>query len=248
MSYSTGIATARGKMRVMPTILAIDTSSESASVALLHGSAVLSRLAIGPQTHSQTLLPMVQQVLQEAGLGLADCSAIAFGAGPGSFTGVRTACGVAQGLAFGVDRPVVAVSTLEAMALACHEQTGAGAVLAMLDARMGEVYWAQYRFTPTCEIVIAPCLSAPDRVLPIGAVTACGNGVSAYAAQFATRLFMQDARADLMPHAAQIGSLARLALAAGLQVAARDAQPIYLRNKIALTTAERLLKSQQVTV
>ncbi|MEB0022314.1 tRNA (adenosine(37)-N6)-threonylcarbamoyltransferase complex dimerization subunit type 1 TsaB [Actimicrobium sp. CCI2.3] len=232
----------------MPTILAIDTSSESASVALLHGSAVLSRLAIGPQTHSQTLLPMVQQVLQEAGLGLADCSAIAFGAGPGSFTGVRTACGAAQGLAFGVDRPVVAVSTLEAMALACHEQTGAGAVLAMLDARMGEVYWAQYRFTPTCEIVIAPCLSAPDRVLPIGAVTACGNGVSAYAAQFATRLFMQDARADLMPHAAQIGSLARLALAAGLQVAARDAQPIYLRNKIALTTAERLLKSQQVTV
>ena len=235
-------------MPIMPTILAIDTSSESASVALLHGSAVLSRLASGSQTHSQTLLPMVQHVLQEAGLGLADCAAIAFGAGPGSFTGVRTACGVAQGLAFGADRPVVPISTLEAMALACHERTGANAVLAMLDARMGEVYWAQYSFKPMCETVIAPCLSAPEHVLPIGVVTACGNGVTAYAEQFASRPFMRDARADLMPHAAQIASLARLALAAGLQVAARDAQPIYLRNKIALTTAERLLKSQQVTV
>lgn len=231
----------------MPTLLAIDTSSEFASVALLYGTTVLSRLASGPQTHSQTLLPMVQQVLQEAGLRLADCTAIAFGAGPGSFTGVRTACGVAQGLAFGADRPVVAISTLEAMAQACHESTGATAVLALLDARMGEVYWAQYRFTPTLEIVIAPCLSAPADVAPIGAVTACGNGLSAYATQFAGQPFIHDARPDLMPHANQVASLARQALAAGLQVAARDAQPIYLRNKIALTTAERLLKSQQVT-
>ncbi|MEB0133892.1 tRNA (adenosine(37)-N6)-threonylcarbamoyltransferase complex dimerization subunit type 1 TsaB [Actimicrobium sp. CCC2.4] len=235
----------------MPSILAIDTSSEFASVALLHGDTVLSRLASGAQTHSQTLLPMVQQVLQEAGISLADCAAIAFGAGPGSFTGVRTACGVAQGLAFGADRPVVAISTLEAMAQACHESTGASAVLALLDARMGEVYWAQYRFTPTLtptlEVVIAPCLSAPDGVQPIGIVTACGNGLSAYAEAFAGRPFMQDAHADLMPHAAQVASLARLALVAGAQVAARDAQPIYLRNKIALTTAERLLKSQQVS-
>lgn len=248
LSDSTDLDTARGKISVMPTILAIDTSSESASVALLHGSTILSRLAGGVQTHSQTLLPMVQHVLHEAGLGIADCTAIAFGAGPGSFTGVRTACGVAQGLAYGADRPVVAISTLEAMALACHEQTGASAVLAMLDARMGEVYWAQYRFTPSLEIVIAPCLSAPDGVLPVGAVTACGNGVSAYSEQFVSRLFMQDARADLMPHAAQVASLARLALAAGSQVAPRDAQPIYLRNKIALTTAERLVKSQQAAV
>jgi tRNA threonylcarbamoyladenosine biosynthesis protein TsaB len=247
LSDSSDPASVRGKIRAMPSILAIDTSSEFASVALLHGDTVLSRLASGPQTHSQTLLPMVQQVLQEAGISLADCAAIAFGAGPGSFTGVRTACGVAQGLAFGADRPVVAISTLEAMAQACHESTGATAVLALLDARMGEVYWAQYRFTPTPEVVIAPCLSAPDGVQPIGAVTACGNGLSAYADAFAGRPFMQDARADLMPHAAQVATLARLALAAGAQVTARDAQPIYLRNKIALTTAERLLKSQQVS-
>lgn len=245
LSDSPDATGARGKMRAMPTILAIDTSCDSASVALLHGSTVLSRLAVGAQTHSQTLLPMVQQLLQEAGLGLADCAAIAFGAGPGSFTGVRTACGVAQGLAFGADRPVIAISTLEAMALACHESTGASAVLALLDARMGELYWAQYRFQPAFEIVIAPRLSAPGAVQPIGVVTACGNGLSAYATEFAGGLFMQDARADLMPHAIQVASLARLALAAGSQVAARDAQPIYLRNKIALTTAERLLKSQQ---
>ncbi|MFT5959951.1 MAG: tRNA threonylcarbamoyladenosine biosynthesis protein TsaB [Burkholderiaceae bacterium] len=248
MSDSSDPPVARGKIRSMPTILAIDTSSESATVALLCGSTVLSRLASGPQTHSQTLLPMVQQVLQEAGLGLADCAAIAFGAGPGSFTGVRTACGVAQGLAFGADLPVVAINTLEAMALACHERTGASDVLALLDARMGEVYWAQYRFTPTREIITAPCLSAPDGVLPVGAVIACGNGLSAYATQFAGQPLMQDACPDVMPHATQVATLARLALAAGSQVAARDARPIYLRNKIALTTAERLLKSQQAAV
>jgi tRNA threonylcarbamoyladenosine biosynthesis protein TsaB len=130
----------------MPTILAIETSSELASCALLSGDTVLSRESGGVRTHSQSVLPMVQELLAEARIRLGEVDAIAFGAGPGSFTGVRTACGVAQGLAFGADLPVLPLMTLEAMAEACRATTGATEVLAVLDARMNEVYWAQYRF------------------------------------------------------------------------------------------------------
>jgi len=230
----------------MPTILAIETSSELASCALLRGDAVFSRDAAGVRTHSQSILPMVQSLLAEAGVALADCDAIAYGSGPGSFTGVRTACGIAQGLAFGAGLPVVSVVTLEAMALACHQQTGAADILAVLDARMGEVYWAQYRFGDAAGLVcvLAPALSAPAAVRtdgPVGA--ACGNGLSAYAADVAA--FAAIAHPALMPHALQVAQLARGAFAAGQVVSAADAQPLYLRNKIAFTSAERLVIQQQ---
>jgi tRNA threonylcarbamoyladenosine biosynthesis protein TsaB len=130
----------------MPTILAIETSAELASCALLVNDAVISRATAGVRSHSQSILPMVQELLREAGIALADCDAIAFGAGPGSFTGVRTACGVAQGLAYGANLPVLPMVTLAAMAESCRARCGATEVLAVLDARMGEVYWAQYRF------------------------------------------------------------------------------------------------------
>jgi tRNA threonylcarbamoyladenosine biosynthesis protein TsaB len=229
----------------MPTILAIETSSELASCALLRGGAVHSSGSSGVRTHSQAILPMVQSLLAEAGIALADCDAIAYGCGPGSFTGVRTACGIAQGLAFGAGLPVVPVVTLEAMALACRQDTGAADVLAVLDARMGEVYWAQYRFDAAAGVaepaaVLAPALSAPDAAQPSGAVTACGNGLSAYAAAFEGQAFAAAARADIMPHALQVGQLARIAFAAGRFVSAAQAQPLYLRNKIAFTSAERL--------
>ena len=220
----------------MPTILAIETSSELASVALLRGETVISRMSSGVRTHSQSVLPMIQELLAEAGIALKDCDAIAFGSGPGSFTGVRTACGIAQGLAFGGKLPVVPVVTLDAMALACHQQHGAGEVLAVLDARMGEVYWAQYRFADGAapETVLPPALSAPEAVQPQGAPVACGNGLSAYAAAFAG-----GGHAEAMPHAEQVAQLAALAFAAGQTVTAAEAQPLYLRNKIAYTQAER---------
>jgi tRNA threonylcarbamoyladenosine biosynthesis protein TsaB len=226
----------------MPTIIAIETSSEVASAALLHGDQLIARDTTGVQTHSQSILPMVQSLLAQAGITLAQCDAVAFGAGPGSFTGVRTACGIAQGLAFGLDLPVLAIVTLQAMAQACREAAGASDVLAVLDARMGEVYWAQYRYTDRWVTVTAPTLSAPSAVVAQGAVTACGNGLTAYAEAFAAHSFAAGARPDLMPHASQIAHLARVELAQGMAVAARDAQPIYLRNKIALTTSERLAK------
>ena len=236
----------------MSIILSIETSSELASVALLRGETVTSRVSSGVRTHSQSVLPMIQELLAEAGIALKDCDAIAFGAGPGSFTGVRTACGVAQGLAFGANLPVVPVVTLDAMALACRQQQGANDVLAVLDARMGEVYWAQYRFESGGDavaaaiaepaVVLAPALSAPDGVTPQGAPVACGNGLSAYAEAFAEPLAASLAAggfATVMPHAEQIAQLASIAFAAGKTVTAAEAQPLYLRNKIAYTQAER---------
>lgn len=230
----------------MPLILAIETSSELASAALLHGDTLLVRESSGVQTHSQTLLPMVQSVLAQADVRLSQCAAIAFGAGPGAFTGVRTACGVAQGLAFGANLPVVSIVTLLAMAAACRAQTGADDVLAVLDARMGEVYWAQYSYDNGWQTVIEPTLSAVAGIVPQPktGLVGCGNGFTAYPGEFALQAqhhsWMQHAYADIMPHAQQVAQLARSAIAAGQILTPEQAQPIYLRNKIALTTAERL--------
>lgn len=226
----------------MTIIISVETSSELASAALLRDNQVLMRETSGVHMHSQTILPMVQSLLAQAGITLAECDAVAFGAGPGSFTGVRTACGIAQGLAFGLDLPVVPIVTLEAMAEACRATTGATDVLAVLDARMGEVYWAQYRFLDQWQVVVEPVLSAPAEVSPSGVVVACGNGLAAYAADFQGKPLIEISHSTLMPHATHVAQLARLALMQGRNVAARDAQPIYLRNKVALTINERLTR------
>jgi len=200
---------------------------------------MLSRESAGVRTHSQSILPMVQELLAEAGLTLSQCDAIAFGSGPGSFTGVRTACGIAQGLAYGAGLPVLPLVTLDAMALACRQESGAADILAVLDARMGEVYWAQYR---GAELVAGPALCAPADVAPVaasGPLTACGNGLSAYPDAFAGRDFAAGALSAIMPHARQIAQLAVAPFEAGAAIPAAQAQPLYLRNKIAYTSAER---------
>jgi tRNA threonylcarbamoyladenosine biosynthesis protein TsaB len=238
----------------MPTILAIETSTELASAALLHGDRITVREATGVQNHSQTILPMVQALLEQAGIKLAQCDALAFGAGPGSFTGVRTACGLAQGLAFGAGLPLVPIVTLQAMAEACRQATGVDDVLTILDARMGEVYWARFRRVGhggdagEWQTVAEPALSLPSAVPDLAdadlkTTIACGNGLSAYALAFAGKNFTQQALPGLMPHATQVAQLGRIALSQGRTVMARDAQPLYLRNKVALTTVERQAKA-----
>ncbi|WP_293781354.1 tRNA (adenosine(37)-N6)-threonylcarbamoyltransferase complex dimerization subunit type 1 TsaB [uncultured Oxalicibacterium sp.] len=229
----------------MSTILAIETSAESASAALLREGTLISREVEGVVTHSQTILPMVQSLLNEAGIPLAECNAIAYGAGPGSFTGVRTACGIAQGLAFGAELPVVPLVTLLALAQACHEQGSAKDVLAIIDARMGEVYWAQYRYEGEWQVIIEPALSAPNDVAPLGVVTACGNGLKAYSAAFQERDFYAHAWPDLMPHAKQVAILGERLFMQGVHVDAAHAEPLYLRNKVALTTRERQEKAER---
>jgi tRNA threonylcarbamoyladenosine biosynthesis protein TsaB len=227
----------------MPTILALETSTELASVALLRGEQAYAREASGVQTHSQTVLPMVQSLLAQAGITLAQCDAIAFGAGPGSFTGVRTACGVAQGLAFGADLPVIPIVTLQAMAQACHDMCGAFDVLALLDARMEEIYWARYHFSGGWSTVVEPTLSSASGVILEENVTVCGNGLAVYAANSGLDLPRQHVHPEIMPHAKHVAQLARTEFIANRAVAARDAQPIYLRNKVALTTTERLARA-----
>ena len=234
----------------MPTLLAIETSSETASAALLHSDRITSRQTDGVMNHSQAILPMVQSLLAEAGIDLADCDAIAFGSGPGSFTGVRTACGVVQGLAFGADLPVIPVVTLLALAEA-QRASGALEVLSALDARMGEVYWAQYRYDAglaAWQTVLPPALGAPSQVQPepdsVNLVLA-GNGFAAYAGQFTLPESMTAAAQNTVPTAVAILGIAQTEFAAGRLLPASEAQPLYLRNKIALTSAERAALAKQ---
>jgi tRNA threonylcarbamoyladenosine biosynthesis protein TsaB len=227
----------------MSLILAIETSTVLASVALLDNDRLLTRESPSLQTHSQTMLPLLQGLLREAGVRLEQCDAIAFGAGPGSFTGVRTACGIVQGLAFGADIAVVPVVTLLAMAESCRLQSGEIDVLAVLDARMGEVYWAQYRHEGGWHTIQAPRLSTPAEVVPLGQVCACGNGLVAYADAL-RHLAASKLMPDVMPHAGTIAMLGRDAWLRGDVLSADGAQPLYLRDKVAFTTAERLERSR----
>jgi len=233
----------------MPTLIAIETSSEIASVALLletkaRGIQILQRQTGGVMNHSQAILPMVQSLLNEAGITLGQCDAIAFGSGPGSFTGVRTACGVVQGLAFGADLPVIPVVTLLALAEAQRSATGTKNVLTALDARMSEVYWAHYVYDEQAALwrtLIAPTLSSPATVAPsnVDNLTLAGNGFGAYRDQFTLPLPLIAAAVNILPQAEAIARIALIEFAAGRVYPASAAQPLYLRNKIALTSAER---------
>jgi tRNA threonylcarbamoyladenosine biosynthesis protein TsaB len=223
----------------LPTLAAIDTSTELASVAVLHLGELFTQQSSGATTHSATVLPMLQRALSDAGIDLADCNAFAYGCGPGSFTGVRTACGLVQGLAFGVQRKVVPVVTLLAMAEAARMAGAGDELIAVMDARMGEVYWARYRYDGEWRTVTEPTLSRAEHVVTDAEAAVCGNGVMAYPEAFAA-LAAERRYPEILPHAGSIARLALVALANGEGVDARDAQPLYLRNKVALTTAERL--------
>jgi len=219
-------------------LLALDTSTEICSVALWRQGEVIERAFPAAQAHGEHLLPMVRVLLAEAGVKLADCDGLAVASGPGSFTGVRIACAAVQGLALGAGLAVASVSTLEAMA----EAAAAEQVLACLDARMHEVYWAAWRKSGRdWKAMTEAQVTAPDRVaLPApGAWIGLGSGFSAYPA-IAQRLggrFGLHTPLDL-PLA---GAVARLAARRWNELAGppQSAQPLYVRNKVALTTEER---------
>jgi len=220
-------------------ILAFDASTETCAVALGGASGWLEREEVAGQRHSELLLPMIRALLGEAGLALSDLDGIAFGAGPGSFTGLRIACGVAQGLALGAELPVVGVATLEAMAEAAHAKHGWTRVVTALDARMQEVYLAAYeRDGERWRAQVEPCVAKPDAApLPSGGGYGAGNGFAAYPA-LGKRL-AAEFDASVLPGAVAIGRLALRRFTAGEGVAARDAAPLYVRHRVALTSAER---------
>jgi tRNA threonylcarbamoyladenosine biosynthesis protein TsaB len=230
----------------MTTILAIETSTEQASVALWSEHGLQSRELEGVQTHSQGVLPMLQGLLRDAGLRLDQCSVLGFGCGPGAFTGVRTACGVVQGLAFGAGLQVVPVISLMAMAEAARQKCGLQEFVCVLDARMEEVYWAHYRYQPQSEAwqaVTEPALSAAKALPELAdfsqAALAYGKGV------LLDGLPAHVQKIACMPHAQEVAVLARQRWLAGQAVAPEHAQPLYLRNKVALTTQERQAVAEQ---
>jgi tRNA threonylcarbamoyladenosine biosynthesis protein TsaB len=216
--------------------LAIESSTDIGSAALWRDGTVSERLCPAGEPSSATLLPLVAELLTEAGVGFADLQAIAFGAGPGSFTGLRVACGVAQGLAFAHDLPVLPVGTLEAMAHA----VASSKVAVCLDARMSEVYYGCF----VDGVAIAPVGVYPPALVPLPAGegwVAAGNALAAYPALI-DRLQPQVAalHPEIMPTAAAVARLAAPRLECGEGIDAGDALPVYVRDKVAFTVAERL--------
>jgi len=224
-------------------LLILDTSTEYCSTALWLDGRIQARRVLAGQRHSSLLLPMVDELLRESDISLRQLDGIGYGAGPGSFTGLRIACAVTQGLAFGADLPVVGISTLESIA----QQTGAEQVLTVLDARMAEVYWAAYRREGAEWLAVSePQLALPESVVVpdesdwVGA----GNGFAALGEVLRPRLTARLVRIDatLMPDAAAMAPLAVQAFERGEGMDAALAAPVYLRDKVALTVDERRQK------
>lgn len=221
-------------------LLAVETSTEYCSVALWQDGALSERRELVGQKHSEVLLAMVDAVLREAGITVRQVDGIAFGKGPGSFTGVRIACGVAQGLAFGAGVNVVGVCTLQALA----DASGKDKVIAAIDARMGELYLAAYeKRNGAWTTLVEPCLCkagdapgvAGDGWFGAGSGFAVGEG--ALQARYGGQLSGVDAQA--VPQAGAVARLAAIEFASGNAVDAALALPLYLRDKVALKTSER---------
>lgn len=230
-------------------LLAFETATEACSVAVWADGQVLERFEIAPRRHAELALPWAEALLAEAGLARAQLDAIAVSRGPGAFTGVRLGIGVAQGIALALDRPVVAVSTLAALAASASGPAQAAAahdirVLAAIDARMGEVYLGRFALRAGEVAGLGPeSVLRPDAVEPLEGAgwLAVGTGFAAAGgvlqARFAGALAGVDAQA--LPHAGAVARLAAAAFARGEAVAPERIEPAYLRDNVALTLAEQ---------
>lgn len=222
-------------------LLALDTSTEFCSAALLCDAELMHREVHAVQRHSELILPMIEELLAAAALEPGQLDAVAFGAGPGSFTGLRIACGVAQGIAYGAGLPVIPVGTLMALA----EESDATNAIACLDARMGEIYHAAYAREhggPWSQIIgpsVGPAHAAP--ALQGTGWVGCGSGFAVYVEQLNRRYEGQLERVApwLHPHARAIARLALPVLAAGGGLPPELAAPVYVRDKVALKMHEQ---------
>jgi tRNA threonylcarbamoyladenosine biosynthesis protein TsaB len=231
------------RLSAMGTLLAFDTSTDAMSLALVTPGRQVAHDRVGGAQASATLLPELMALLAAQGLALADVDAIAFGCGPGAFTGLRTACSVAQGLAFGANKPAIPVDSLMLVADDARAQTGAAEVCVAMDARMDEIYagcyrWADDRWTVTA----APALLRIDafnalwQAQPLAVVA--GSALEA----FGDRLALAPAVQRVPQPRSRAEALARVAAqrwSQGVRVDAAHALPVYLRDKVAQTTAER---------
>jgi tRNA threonylcarbamoyladenosine biosynthesis protein TsaB len=225
-------------------ILSIETATEACSAALLIDNEVIERFQVAPREHGNLILSMVDELLREAGMKLQHLNALAFGRGPGSFTGVRMATGVIQGLAFGADLPVAPVSTLAALAQQTINEPENHTVYAALDARMGEVYWCEYLIEKGAlravsnEVVIAPtniCVEQGKKAVGIG------HGWKTYESELNNIVQAESLliKAAGLPRAKEVAQLAVKMVEAGDTVKAEHALPVYLRDNVAKKKAQQ---------
>lgn len=231
-------------------LLAIETATEACSVALIHGDEVIARSELAPRRHAERVLPMADELLAEAGLGRHALDVIAVGRGPGAFTGVRLAVSLAQGMALALDLPVVTVSSLAALALEAPDDgdddgDDDGAILAVIDARMGEIYAASYRRDGEGGLLALDgerVCTAESLLLPeAGPWQVVGSGWATYEAVLRERLGAAPRFADgaRYPQALHVAELAAREFKAGRAQAPELALPVYLRDKVALTLVEQ---------
>jgi tRNA threonylcarbamoyladenosine biosynthesis protein TsaB len=216
-------------------LLALDSATEACSAALYRDGAVDERYEVIGRGHAARLLPMADELLTAAGIAVRELDAIAFGRGPGGFTGLRIAAGVAQGLAAGIGRPVLPVSDLAALAAAGARSSGSARIIACMDARMGQVYWAAYDCGGGVPVAVSDeHLTDPDGVEPPeGSWFGAGHGFEAYpglVVRLQSRLTGTDA--GLLPRAADIARIAAIDYQSGKGVPAIRALPVYLRNEV----------------
>ncbi len=218
-------------------LLALDTSTEACSAALLLDGEIRLRCVLTERSHAELILPMVDGLLTDAGISLASLDGLAFGRGPGAFTGLRIACGVVQGLALGAGLRVAPISSLAAVAEQVPFADGA-TVLVCNDARMGEVYWGTYRRSASgaIETIAAEAVSPPERIPGMAVATghAAGNGLTRYP-DLRRRLAESGWRIhdDLWPRADAVARLGAVEFAAGRSVTAQQALPHYVRDDVA---------------
>jgi tRNA threonylcarbamoyladenosine biosynthesis protein TsaB len=224
-------------------LLAIETSTEACSVALIHGDEVVARSELAPRRHAELVLPMADALLAEAGLGRHALDVIAVGRGPGAFTGVRLGISLAQGMALALDIPVVTVSSLAALALEAPEDDAT--ILAVIDARMGEIYAASYRRDDNGGLIELDeervCVPGALRLSGSPAWHVVGTGWTTYADVLRPHLTgeLRSAEGARYPQARHVAELAAREFLAGRAGAPEHALPVYLRDKVALTLVEQ---------
>jgi tRNA threonylcarbamoyladenosine biosynthesis protein TsaB len=225
-------------------LLAIETATEACSVALVHGEEVIARSELAPRRHAERVLPMADELLAEAGIGRHALDVIAVGRGPGAFTGVRLGVSLAQGMAMALDLPVVTISSLAALALEAPEDEDS-AILAVIDARMGEIYAASYRRDENGGLIALDderVCTAAELFLPEAAAWhVVGSGWATYADVLGERLtgILRSADGACYPQARHVAELAAREFLAGRAQAPELALPVYLRDKVALTLLEQ---------
>lgn len=218
-------------------ILALDTSTEACSAALLYEKQVIERYQLAPKQHTTLILPMLQAVLDEAGLNLKQIDCLAFGRGPGSFTGVRVAASVTQGIALAHDLLVIPISTLRALAFDCYREFATLTVLAAIDARMNEVYWGEYTYQAQDMVASVPeivCAPQDVTIEENRTFVGVGSGWDSYHTIFQNKQGeqLQQWFPHRYPRASAIAQLAAVDFQANKAVNADQALPIYLRDEV----------------